>query len=150
MDQITTPNNPSSVALGGAWQARAGELATWAWECYVVRDDVWGGYTPLRERGQKRRRADRQEYTVGPTGTCPAKRKRGIVKLTLAIIEQHFRATRPEQVIGAPTTSPDNFCKFGTIEVDYHGENSNAPEINLRASLGWYQQLRERGFRPLL
>jgi hypothetical protein len=142
--------NENKVSSRSPWHDQAPALARWAWDRYFVRDDVWGGYTALNVRGKKAKRSDGKEYVIGKTITCPSPRKRGLVKLSLAVLERHFRATRPEEVIGAHTTSLANYSKFGTVEVDYHSENSNAPEINWRASLGWYRQLTERGLRPLL
>src|SRR5262249_49657659 len=40
--------------------------------------------------------------------------------------------------------------KWGTVEVDYHGESGNDPETNWRAARGWYDILVGRGFCPLL
>jgi hypothetical protein len=140
----------SDRKLKNPWHARAAELSRWAWDRYIVRTDVWGGYNAIADREKVIRRPNGTAFKLGPTRTCPAKSKRGIVQLTLGIVEAHFRALRPEQVIGAHTTSPENFSKFGTVEIDRHSEDSTAPEINEQAALGWYQALRGRGFRPLL
>jgi hypothetical protein len=72
------------------------------------------------------------------------------VSLTLPVVVRHFRGERPEHVIGAHTTSPDNLSLSGTAEADAHGDGGNDPAANLRAVLAWYDQLRARGFWPLL
>jgi len=154
VDRAETRGNGDAAIIrekeADAWARRAPELARWAWDRYVVRDDVWGGYNPLDVREQTRKRADGTVYKLGPTCTRPTKKNRGLVKLTLAPLEQHFRATRPEHVIGAHTTSLNNHSRFGTVEIDWHGPDSTAPDTNERAAKGWYQALRTRGFRPLL
>jgi hypothetical protein len=142
MTATTTPLRP--------WINRASDLAGWAWARYVVRSDVWGGYTPLKVRGQERRREDGTTYIVGPTLTRPARNKRGIVKLTLDTLERHFRATCPEQVVGIHTTSSENWSRFGTVEIDSHGADGNKPEQTFRAALAWYDRATVKGFRPLL
>jgi hypothetical protein len=70
--------------------------------------------------------------------------------LTEAVVVRHFRATRGRDVLGLHTTSLDNTSKFGTVEIDNHGPDSTPAEINERAARGWYDELRQRGFRPLL
>jgi hypothetical protein len=133
-----SPDDHSSD-VRAAWHARAAELARWARDRYFVRDDVWGGYIPLAKRDQ-----------LGATCTRPAVAKRGQVRLTLAVLERHFRATRPEHVVGAHTTSLDNVSLLGTVEVDKHGDGGNDPAANWRAARGWWEQLCSQGFRPLL
>src|SRR5436190_13382780 len=95
------PADPTAVAF----RAAAVQLARWAWERYVIRDDAWGGYNPIAKREEKRTNAKGEEYVLGPTCTRPAKSKRGIVKLTLAVLEAHYRGRRPEDVAGAHTTN---------------------------------------------
>jgi hypothetical protein len=124
-----------------AWARRAAELARWAWDRYVVRDDVWGGYIPLDLRDKEMARPDGSTYKLGATCTRPARSKRGLIKLTLGVLEQHFRATLPEHVAGIHTTSPENYSKFGTVEIDWHGPDSSSPETNWRAAQGWYDAL---------
>jgi hypothetical protein len=133
-----------------AWAARADDLARWVLGRYVVREDVWGGYVAAAERDVERTRADGTTYKLGATCTRPRKRDRGLAKLTPAVIAQHFRAVAAENVIGVHTTCPQNLCKYGTVEIDHHGEGSSPREATRRAALGWYEALRARGFHPLL
>jgi hypothetical protein len=109
-----------------------------------------GGYNPIDVRAKELTRPDGTTYKLGATCTRPAKSRRGQIKLTPGVLEQHFRATLPEHVAGVHTTGPDNFSKFGTVEADWHGPDSTAPEINWRAIKGWYDGLVKRGFHPLL
>lgn len=138
---------PKSAA---AWCAKAAELAAWAWVRLVNRTDVWGGYNRVEDREKVIRRPGGSEYKLGPTLTRPPRRARGSVLLTPAVLERHFRAAGPLDVAGLHTTGPDNTCKWGTVEVDWHGPDSTDPETNFKASRAWHDKLRGRGFRPLL
>jgi hypothetical protein len=149
MTQTHTLNGCHRLA-DSAWASRASELARWLWERYVVRDDVWGGYHALADREKEVRRPDGTTYKLGKVRTWPPRRFRGTVKLTLQVIEQHCRGARPEHVVGAHTTSPTNLSKFGTVELDMHGEGGNTAEANWAAARGWYDRLRQAGFHPLL
>ncbi len=135
----TLPRSTPSEKGRLAWAREAEGLARWAWNRYFVRRDVWGGYLPLAEREKH-----------GKTCTRPAVARRGKVFLTLPVLVRHFRGERPEDVVGAHTTSLDNQSLFGTVEVDVHGESGNDPAATLRAVLAWHDALRERGFHPLL
>jgi hypothetical protein len=70
--------------------------------------------------------------------------------LTVALLERHFHATRPQEVLGLHTTSAHNTSLWGAIEVDFHGTGGNTPEANAAAILGWYAKLVLLGFSPLL
>jgi hypothetical protein len=133
-----------------AWQAYACELAIWAWERLVNRIDVWGGYNAIANRDKIIQRPDGTMTKLGATTTRPAVAKRGRVLLRLSTLEQHFRATRPEHVIGLHTTSPASTSKWASIELDVHGDQGNKPEDTLRAALAWFGRLRGIGFDPLL
>src|SRR5262249_22304760 len=55
------------------------------------------------------------------------------------------------QIVGIHTTSPQNYSKLGTIEVDIHdGPTPNHPRVNERAIRPWYDRARSLGFHPLL
>ena len=132
------------------WTEQAEQLAHWTWHRYVIRTDVWGGYLPLRVRGQERRRADGTTYTLGKICTRPAKWQRGTVVLTPDILAAHFRGARPEHVVGIHTTSPDGWSRYGTVEIDAHGPDGNEPKATRQAALAWYDRAVGQGFRPLL
>lgn len=138
------------VVVAEAWSARASDLARWAWTRVINRTDVWGGYHSLEDRTKHIVLPDGSTQPLGKTTTRPARSKRGKVTLTPAILEQHFRATAPEHVIGLHTTSLENTSRWGAIEVDHHGPTSTPPEVNLAAALEWYGRLRRLGFHPLL
>jgi hypothetical protein len=139
-----------NATAASAWAERAELLAAWAWERLVNRTDVWGGYNALEDRAKEIRRPDGTTYQLGATLTRPPKRSRGRVFLTPQVLARHFRARGPLDVVGLHTTSPDNTSKWGTIEVDHHGEGSTDPETNWRAARGWHDVLAARGFHPLL
>jgi hypothetical protein len=133
-----------------AWPSRAGELAAWAFARLVNRTDVWGGYNAVVDRDKIVTRANGTAGPLGATTTRPAKSKRGKVVLTPALLERHFRARGPLDVVGLHTTAPDNTSKWGTVELDHHGPASNPAEVNFRAARAWSERLRGLGFRPLL
>jgi hypothetical protein len=140
--------NGDGVAL--AWRRRAGQLAEWSWPL-VNRTDVFGGYTAPERRGQPYRRKDGAEARVPATVTRPTNpADRGRVLLNKEVIARHYRGERPEHVIGLHTTGPDNTSRWGALDIDWHGPDSTAPELNLAAAIGWYGRLIRRGFTPLL
>src|SRR5439155_14738148 len=118
-------------SVARAWAGRAAQLAECAWKRLVNRTDVWGGYHSLADRERIVTRADGTQGPLGSTTTLPAKAKRGRVFLTPAVLEAHFRATAPEHVVGLHTTSPDNTCRWGAVEVDHHGESSTPAAQNI-------------------
>jgi hypothetical protein len=38
----------------------------------------------------------------------------------------------------------------GALDIDWHGETSTAPDVNLAAAMAWHTVLVNRGFKPLL
>jgi hypothetical protein len=115
--------------IARAWADNAVSLAAWV-ECRLVnRHDAWGGY---------------------PQTTRPARRLRGQVFLERGHIVRHFAEPRRENIIGLHSTSPDNLSRWGGVDIDWHGETSTSPELNLRAALAWYEKLAVGGFKPLL
>jgi hypothetical protein len=133
-----------------AWHNRAADLATWAWDRLHNRDDVWGAYRPLADRGKTYLDKAGTETKLGNSWTAPRKAERGQVCLTLDVLTRHFAATAPGHVIGLHTTSPSNTSLWGAVEVDWHGETSTPADINLAAALAWHDALRNMGFNPLL
>jgi hypothetical protein len=134
------PSNTSTVKDRSAWADRAEELALWAF-LLVNRLDAWGGYY---------RTQDASGAWTTQQRTCPRVADRGRLLLTRAILERHFRATCTRDVCGLHTTSPDNTSLWGAVDVDWHGPESTAPAINLRAALAWYDKLAAQGWHPLL
>jgi hypothetical protein len=123
-----------------AWQAYTDELAAWAGSRLVNRVDAWGGYWSEETPEGARTR---------PT-TRPHPRDRGKVFLSAQVLRNHFAATETRWVVGLHTTSPENTSRWGAIEVDWHGESSTPPGVNLAAAMHWYSRLADRGFHPLL
>ena len=140
----------NDIGTARAWGAVASDLAHWAWARLVNRTDVWGGYIATSDREKIVAQPDGTTGPLGATMTRPAKAKRGQLILTLEVLERHFRATAGQHVIGLHTTSPENTCRWGAVEVDHHGESSTPAETNFRAAIAWYVRLRDLGFRPLL
>lgn len=145
--------NPGSALdprIPAGWAACAADLAAWAWERLVNRTDVWGGYVPLEDRGKERVSAEGEVYKLGATLTRPARAKRGKILLTRAVLERHFRARGPRDVMGLHTTSPEQTSKWGSVEIDHHGEQGTPRELTWKAARGWYAELRHAGYHPLL
>src|SRR5262249_1181927 len=141
---MSLPNTHPAVQPGSAaaaWHARGGDLATWALARLVNRVDVAGGY--YRAPG------DDGKLVTRPT-TRPSKEWRGPAFVTPTLLKQHFRASLTAHVLGLHAISPENTSRWGFLDVDHHGPDSTSPEVNLRAALGWYGQLRGQGFRPVL
>jgi putative DNA primase/helicase len=132
------------------WAAHAEALAEWAMRRKVNRVDAWGGYNRVEDREKVCARKDGTTYKLGATLTRPAKHRRGRAVLTTAILARHFRARGPLDIVGVHTTSPQNTCKWGNVEIDWHSPDSPSPEVNWRAAKGWHDRLRQRGFHPLL
>jgi hypothetical protein len=126
--------------LGAAWHRHAEELADFFWPL-ANRTDVWGGYRPPAERGKEYKKPDGGTGKLGAPTTRPARRLRGTVRLTRDHVVRHFRATAPEHIVGLHAVSPDNTSRWGGVDIDWHGEQSTAPEINLAAGLAWYKRL---------
>lgn len=118
------------------WRENADKLAEWAW-AQVNRVDCWGGYWTAADS------------TINRT-TRPAKDRRGQVLLTKDILRRHFQAIRADDVLGLHTTSNDNTCRWGTLDIDAHGPGGNDPEVTGRVAVALYRELAEIGFNPLL
>lgn len=136
------PGKKSPVAAI-AWAERRQELAGWTWQHLVNRTDVWGGYRALEEVGREYRKAD---GTLGKLGSQTTRYGR----LTPARLARHFRGGARYNLVGLHSTGTDNTSRWGAVDVDWHGPTSTAPEVNLRAALGWYDRLAGMQFHPLL
>jgi putative DNA primase/helicase len=116
----------------------------------VNRTDVWGGYRPPHERGKEYLKKNGAKGKLGSQTTRPAPSRRGQILLTEEVIVRHYVGRLAEHVIGLHSTSPANTSRWAATDIDWHGPASTAPEINLKAALGWYNKLRNLGFAPLL
>ena len=137
-------------AVAAAWSRHAEDNARWVLARLVVRRDVWGGYVRADARGATYTRADGSSDKLGATLTHPSRSRRGKVLLTDDVVIRHFRPRHAGDIIGLHTTSPDNTCRWGGIDIDRHGEHSSDPAANWLAARHWFDRLVKRGFRPLL
>jgi hypothetical protein len=70
--------------------------------------------------------------------------------LTCEIIEEHYRGGQ-EKLICLHAISVDNKSRWFAVNVDQHGNDGPVQTAeNLKAALGWYEDLRCLGFQPLL
>src|SRR5262245_49363201 len=129
------------TSAAGAWQARADQLAAWAWQRLVNRTDCRGAYSPRERRGQVYTRADGKQATVPISYTL----KR---QLSLEELARHFRGERPEHVLGLHPTGLDNSCRWGAFDIDRHDEQTD-PRETLRLAYALYDQLRNLRLTPL-
>jgi hypothetical protein len=125
------------------WITRAEELALWTDNRLVNRVDAWGAYRPDEEIGREYVGSNGNTYRLGEQKTV-----KGL--LTRAELIRHYQARNRAAIIGLHSADRDNLSKSGALDIDWHGPTSTAPEINLRAALGWYLALTRNGFHPLL
>ena len=116
-----------------AWQARSAELAQWARRQLLNRDDAWGSYLPLEQRGDR----NTARTTHG--------------ELTVEVLEQHFAGADVGDLVGLHAIAPDNTCRWLAVDIDHHGDHDEElAQLNFYAATAWYDRLIELGFRPLL
>jgi hypothetical protein len=141
--------NPSPIPsdqIIAAWRSAAERLSHWAWDKLINRTDVWGGYHSIADR----KKIMKDGNPLGATTTRPPVKSRGKVVLDRSLLQRHFLATMPQQIVGLHSTSPDNTSRWGGFDIDWHGPLSTAPGINEAAALGWYARLEGFGLKPLL
>lgn len=148
--QATTaePQRPRTMAdlINGSpskpWHDATGRLAQWTMDRLVKRDDVYRAYKSL----------DRRRWNELITYTAPwFEDARDYGSLDRGVIERHFRGDDLAHLIGLHAISVDNKSRWIAIDVDQHGEDGPVlAEANLEAALGWYEDLRFLGFRPVL
>jgi hypothetical protein len=103
-----TPGSP-----GHAWADNAVRLAEFIMRWFVNRSDVWGQYLPKAKRAN------------GSAFTAPAKRMRGKLRLTAALLANHFRGLRSSHILGLHAISTEDTCAWGALDIDHHvGEAS--------------------------
>jgi hypothetical protein len=131
--------------IADEWRQRAGELAEWTMRRLVNRTDVWGRYLKPRHR---RNQAGQQNHAV----TAPFASERGKVFLKTSSLEKHYKARDGGGVLGIHCTGRDGSSRWAGIDIDLHDEDelSVTPEGNFVAARGWWEQLVEAGFDPLL
>jgi hypothetical protein len=107
----------------------------------VNRRDAFGRYIAVEDR----RASDDPEYRTVFT-------EKGL-ELTLAIIQQHYKAGSTGDLIGLHALAIDEnsvcWSRWLGIDIDRHDETVN-PEVNMAAAKAWYTRAVELGFQPLL
>lgn len=136
--------------VGEEWSDRAPELADWTMDNLVNRKDVWGQYSVLTPSEQ------RQHDRTYKAMTLPQKDKRGNDMVTLDKLNRHFssRHHRKPQIVGLHAKSKTETSKWFGIDIDCHDTDATAAEDharrNLNAAVGWWQELQDMGYDPLL
>lgn len=112
------------------WHRHAHDLARWAAERLVNRSDRFGGYG-----------------SNGPS-TLPPGPITEVVSPRL--LEQHFRATAREHVVGLHAIAPDNRGRWVCLDIDAHDGHEFDADRNEAFAKACYQRLRGLGFRVLM
>lgn len=117
MSEQSPSQRPSSEIISRAWRENCVALAMWCVVNLVNRFDLWGLYKALNRRDKSSSR------------TMPYEEDRGRKKLDQNTIARHFRLQRPDTTIGFHSTSPNNTCRWGSLDVDCHAKEEATPEI---------------------
>ena len=131
--------------ISDEWRERAPELAHWTMNRLVNRTDVWGRYLKKKNRTNK---FGEHNNAI----TAPFAAERGKVFLNITSLEKHFKAKDGGGVLGVHSTSRDGASRWVGIDIDLHDDDdlSVTREGNFVAAQGWWQQLVDAGFDPLL
>ena len=134
--------------IADEWQSRGGELADWIMKHLINRTDVWGRYLPKKNRKAK---GESKTGFQGNAITAPFRDERGKVFLNESSLIKHFKAT-DGGVLGIHSIGRDGSSRWFAIDIDRHDDDdlSVTAEGNFVAALGWYQDLQQMGFDPLL
>jgi hypothetical protein len=125
---------------GKAWHDAAERLTDWTNDRIVNRTDVYRAYKTMDHRFPGRLL----------TYTAPwFEEARDFGSLRRAIVIEHYRGDQ-EKLIELHAISIDNESRWFVIDIDQHGGRPVLAEANLKAALGWYEDLQTLGFRPLL
>jgi hypothetical protein len=121
------------TSQAGAWADFAPDLAAWALENMVNRNDAWGQYLPLAARTITKK-------VITLTG-----------ELTKDILAKHFVGADVGDLIGLHTTSPDNMCRWIAVDIDHHGSDDlRKMAVNFQAAITLFRRAEALGFDPLL
>jgi hypothetical protein len=116
------------------WQSHAKALAKWTYARLVARYDVHGQYLALEARTESRKAVTRR----GPP--------------TLGILAEHYRGKNVGDLVGLPSTSAENECRFAVVDIDQHDAKSfeEKKRRNRAAAIRLHDRLASLGFHPLL
>lgn len=133
--------------IADEWRERAAELANWAMKHLVNRTDVWGRYLKQQYRGTTNTGSAKNKAI-----TAPFRQERGKIFLQVTSLEKHFKAKDGGGILGLHTSGSDQSSRWFALDIDLHDDDnlSITPEGNFVAATGWYRQLQEMGFDPLL
>ena len=127
---------------GKEWREASERLTQWTDEHLVNRNDVYRLF----------KSPERRYFGQLITYTAPwFEDARVYGSLDCNVIEGHYRGDDPGKLIGLHAISIENTSRWFVIDVDQHGEDGPVLcEANLKAALGWYEDLQLLGFHPLL
>ena len=131
--------------IADQWRERSDELAKWTFAHMVNRTDVWGRYLSKKNRAKR-------GGGFNNAITAPFRDERGKVFLQESSLQKHFKARHSGQVLGIHSTGSDGSSRWFAIDIDLHDDDdlSVTREGNFVAARGWFEQLSEMGFDPIL
>lgn len=145
---VTPTPSLNGIALAderAAWENGASALAAWTIKHLANRLDVFGHYVAVEARETKGMQQFTDKHPV-----------------TLAVLENHYRAASTGDLIGLHTTSYHaeldgelDACRslWGAIDLDVHDDAAHpdaSAEANLKFALAIYEQARQLGLSVLL
>jgi hypothetical protein len=117
---------------GKAWKQNAKRLAFFVHSHLVNRDDFYLRYRPISKRSD------------GKAYICKE-------HLSIAKLEGHFAATSSDAIIGLPTTSQDNQCRWMVIDIDLSSESTQEQaKINEQYGMELVKRIAREGKSPVL
>jgi hypothetical protein len=122
----------SFEVIAAEWRGNAERLATFVEYNLVNRDDFYIRYRPLEQRHLGKAEAIKERF--------------GLAELLM-----HFQASNPDHVIGLPTTSQEQSCRWIVIDVDSDEEDSEESQaIREKVALEFASRLGQYGSTPLV
>jgi hypothetical protein len=146
-------HDPALESGAAPWIAASDVLPELMVARFSVRDDVYGAHEfadYIDHKGKKRKAGDR--YTAP---RCE-KHRNADNGLSPGLVWAHLHG---RYIVGVHSTSPNNMCKVGALDLDLHPEDEArlTPEecaalraANWKAAMAWRERLHRLGFRTLL